>query len=102
MIAALTLAGCDGDKIKKAQALAAAQLKDPNSAQFRNVRTKNIFVCGEINGKNSFGAYNGFARFYATDSSASIDPQDNNEMVRGVDGSSPSAIFNQSWSAYCG
>ena len=41
------------------------QLKDPASAQYRNVRvsTKSAAVCGEVNAKNSLGGYTGFARF---------------------------------------
>lgn len=43
-------------------------LKDPGSAQFRGIQavTKQdgtIFVCGEVNGKNSFGGYTGFEPF---------------------------------------
>lgn len=47
-------------------------LKDPSSAQFRNVRAADVTlqdgkkerrVCGEINGKNSYGAYVGFEWF---------------------------------------
>jgi hypothetical protein len=47
-------------------------LKDPGSAQFRNIRaadvtlsdgTKERRVCGKLNGKNSFGAYVGFEWF---------------------------------------
>ena len=52
---------------------AADQLIDPSSAQFRRVELRKATgvgddivpqaVCGEINGKNSFGAYSGFRRF---------------------------------------
>lgn len=45
------------------------QFKDPGSAQFRNVfiSGKSLKVlCGEVNAKNSYGAYNGFNRFYST------------------------------------
>jgi len=45
-------------------------LKDADSAKFRNViedkappSVRN--VCGEINAKNSYGAYGGFRRFYS-------------------------------------
>lgn len=49
-----------------------AILKDPESAQFRNLYTKSIggklvgsvVVCGEVNAKNSYGGYIGFTRFY--------------------------------------
>lgn len=49
-----------------------ARFKDPSSAQFRNVVAygftkpyfKLSYLCGEVNGKNSYGAYNGFKRFF--------------------------------------
>jgi hypothetical protein len=47
------------DSIKK-------RLKDPESAQFRNVAVYYDIapaVCGEVNSKNSFGGYAGFQRF---------------------------------------
>jgi hypothetical protein len=44
-------------------------LKDPASAQFRNVRVvdhaKGKVVCGEVNAKNSYGGYVGFTLFVA-------------------------------------
>ena len=44
-----------------------ADLKDPNSAEFRNVFITSVgHICGEVNAKNSFGAYTGFKRFFAT------------------------------------
>lgn len=47
-------------------------LKDPRSAEFRNTYVRNIngasIFCGEVNSKNSFGAYKGFQRFVATGS----------------------------------
>ncbi|WP_440940009.1 hypothetical protein [Immundisolibacter sp.] len=48
-------------------------LRDPDSANFRNVETVTYttptggrvpYVCGEVNAKNSFGGYVGFRRFY--------------------------------------
>jgi hypothetical protein len=39
-------------------------LKDPSSAQYRNVMAVNdvqfYVFCGEVNAKNSFGAYTGY------------------------------------------
>jgi len=49
--------------------LVADSLKDPGSAQFRNVRFvkygPGAVICGEVNGKNSYGGYVGFKRFVA-------------------------------------
>lgn len=43
-----------------------AKLKDPDSAQFRNTRptADGLYLCGEVNAKNSMGGYTGFKRFY--------------------------------------
>lgn len=73
----LALAGCkpgEEKAISLAQSEVAANLKDPASAQFRNVKVAKMtdadddrviaVVCGEINGKNGFGAYAGFHPFY--------------------------------------
>lgn len=39
-------------------------LKDPDSAKFRDLRTsRDLWVCGEVNAKNSMGGYVGFQRF---------------------------------------
>lgn len=44
-----------------------ARLRDPDSAQFRNVKvTRDGVVCGEVNGKNAFGALAGFTPFVFT------------------------------------
>lgn len=45
------------------QELVKKNLKDPQSAQFRNQHE----LCGEVNSKNSFGGYNGFTRFIITE-----------------------------------
>ncbi|KAB8306096.1 hypothetical protein EH228_17540 [Erwinia endophytica] len=52
----------------------ASTLKDPDSVKFRGVRFiedigtkpsyKSGYVCGELNAKNSYGAYVGFQPFY--------------------------------------
>jgi hypothetical protein len=50
-------------------------------------------VCGEINGKNSFGAYGGFARFFVEGETgeAALDPKDGIEA----------AAFGYRWVANC-
>ena len=73
-----TLSGCQyipgtaAHEKQQAQTFIAANLNDPSSAQFRNldVHTANgdkgpfRVVCGQVNGKNGFGAYAGFRRFF--------------------------------------
>lgn len=62
--------GTPEQAIEKAQAAVANLLKDPGSAQFRNVRVKDYLdgkiICGEVNGKNSYGGYVGFSPFAAS------------------------------------
>lgn len=57
------------DAIERAKRVVADDLKDPGSAQFRNVRLVPYgaarVICGEVNGKNSYGGYVGFVRFAA-------------------------------------
>ena len=50
-------------RIEQAKQTLAADLKDPDSAKFRNVREHRNNVCGEYNAKNSYGGYVGFERF---------------------------------------
>lgn len=59
------------ERIKQAESkgkeVLLAKLKDPQSAQFRNVRpsTDGLYLCGEVNSKNSYGGYPGFRKFYS-------------------------------------
>jgi hypothetical protein len=58
--------------IREAETAVANQLKDPYSAKFRGsfivggypIHSAPPTVCGEVNAKNSFGAYIGYKRFY--------------------------------------
>lgn len=47
-----------------------AQLRDPESAQFRNVRVirkpGSTAVCGEVNARNGFGGYTGYQHFMSS------------------------------------
>jgi hypothetical protein len=70
LIVALFGAGCSQlpmGQVADAKKVAANALRDPSSAQFRNVKavTNDLgaAVCGEINGKNAFGGYAGFQDF---------------------------------------
>lgn len=47
--------------------------KDPFSVKYRNLKVSNRgLYCGEINGKNSYGAYSGFKKFYASEEVADV------------------------------
>lgn len=63
--------------VMAAQAKVAAELFDPSSAQFRNTRVDyGENVCGQVNGKNRFGAYVGFRWFKVSSSEVVIDHPD--------------------------
>ena len=59
-------------RAEEAKSAVRALLKDPGSAQFRNIYSRGMggkpipgaAVCGEVNAKNSYGGYIGFTRFY--------------------------------------
>ncbi len=62
---------------------AANVLKDPESAEYRNIRRvdRSSMICGEVNAKNAFGAYTGFKPFVVNGSGAKLnfsvdDPSD--------------------------
>ena len=51
--------------IEKSKKHVLNQLKDPDSAKFRNIYViDKSLVCGEVNAKNSYGGYNGFTFYY--------------------------------------
>jgi hypothetical protein len=67
------LSGCNPEISQAKQKVRDLQ-KDPDAAQFRNVKEcpTGFYVTGEVNGKNSYGAYAGFRTFYANSAGAHI------------------------------
>lgn len=69
--------------IQMARDAVRARLKDPDSADFRNVgyysggETDGAAVCGEVNSRNSFGGYTGFERFVAAGNAAFFESDTN-------------------------
>jgi hypothetical protein len=58
----------------------AAQMKDPDSAEFKGVKkTSPGYWCGWVNAKNSFGGYTGYAVFYFHNGNVSIVPPELSE-----------------------
>lgn len=50
------------------------QMRDPSSVQFRDEFVVADAVCGEVNGKNAYGAYVGFKHFIAHDGKVTLEP----------------------------
>lgn len=69
--------------------------KDPFSVQWRNLFVSQDgtlkILCGELNGKNSYGAYIGFRRFFATDS-----------VLQLIEDPKTPSIMNGMWPKVCG
>ncbi|WP_312165384.1 DUF4124 domain-containing protein [Massilia timonae] len=70
--------------ISAAKKIAADALMDPEATRFRDVyRSRSGAVCGNLNAKNSFGAYTGYAGFVVTPSrQVSILGQGNDQLSR--------------------
>ena len=91
IILGLAAAACERSREAQEQDFARAaedyvrtQLKDPASAQFRNVHiSEKGFACGEINAKNSYGGYNGFTAFFVNQETGEVFLYDQNQNWRG-------------------
>ncbi|MCV0415623.1 MAG: hypothetical protein K5831_12190 [Brevundimonas sp.] len=78
------------------------KLRDPSSAQFRNVRriehsNGSTMFCGEVNGRNAYGGMSGFQRFEAgvgTTGNATV-------MIDGGEELN-AAYFEGAWNQFCG
>ncbi len=72
------------EEIAAVKALIERQLKDPASAQYRDVRafdqTGTVMVCGDVNAKNSYGGYTGFEGFVFWNDKLTF-PGGNNDIV---------------------
>lgn len=69
--------------------------KDPLDIQFRGVFISGKVLpvlCGEVNGKNSYGAFVGFRRFYAT----------RNALLTAVEPVRDTIVFERMWPTMCG
>lgn len=94
--------------IKRAKQEATRSFLDPDSAKFRNLfvtKGKSILsLCGEVNGKNSYGGYVGYRRFiqhYDTSNNTYDNvttepdaPKDEMDKIR-------ADLFTMSWEQFC-
>lgn len=80
----------DNDRAERERVkdLVKSRLKDPFSAQFRNIKQN----CGEVNAKNEFGGYTGFSRFVVFEK---------NTRVSIEDGGKFQYVFEALWNKYC-
>lgn len=69
--------------VAKAKTTITQNLKDPDAAKFRNIGIYKsttgkggVSVCGEVNAKNSYGAYIGFRKFVVSDDLGAIDGEE--------------------------
>lgn len=92
--------------VREAKAIAAAELKDPDSAKFRNLFVSRydkyedgeLILCGEMNAKNAFGAYVGFKPFMTARNEATRQLMGLQWQLVSVGGKSAEAVALE----YCG
>ncbi|WP_146096089.1 hypothetical protein [Xanthomonas arboricola] len=70
------------ETIVAAERAVRGELKDPDAAQFRDVRANyteefGVVACGRVNAKNEFGGYTGFRRFVSGGKSVILEGRDN-------------------------
>lgn len=81
--------------VAHAKAAISATLKDPASAQFQSLFVSGSalpVLCGEINGKNSYGGFVGYRRFYSTGDTGLSNIENSNENY----------VFREMWPSMCG
>lgn len=69
------------ETIVAAQRAVRSSLKDPDSAEFKDVYANytekfDVVACGQVNSKNSYGGYTGFKRFVSSGKSVIIEGRD--------------------------
>lgn len=83
----------DGILKYQGEDLVKRQLRDPESADFRDVivvhKGSDVTVCGSVNAKNGFGGFSGYSDFLVIGPLALIEPNDG------------SASFVRMWNRYC-
>ena len=77
-IALIALAGCSSEPDLSP---VSDIMKDPDSTKFRNVIEYENSVCGEVNSKNSYGAYSGFQDFIMIGARVILAPLDTIEIT---------------------
>jgi hypothetical protein len=99
LAAAVTVANAAEDFtafVVQAKANLVESFKDPNAAQYRGLFVSKDgslpVLCGEVNGKNSYGAYVGFRKFFATDARA----------LKLIDDPKAPSVFAQMEPSMCG
>ncbi len=70
------------ETIVAAERAVRAELKDPDAAQFKDVRANyteefGVVACGRVNAKNELGGYTGFRRFVFGDGRVILEGRDN-------------------------
>lgn len=82
----------DSKAISYAMSEVRKQLKDPDSAEFKDITVNsNGIPCGYVNSRNAFGGFTGFKRFVGTGSMIAIEGESNTQNVD----------FDEIWRVVC-
>ena len=74
IFAVLSLGACTSSDVDKAKEAVKVNLKDPGSAQFKDVTVVTDIVCGKFNAKNSMGGFSDYEKFAYLDGALEINP----------------------------
>ena len=96
----LLVGGCGQADFSEAEKGVRSFLKDPDSAQFRELREVSGGVCGEYNAKNAMGGYVGYRPFkWARQNGTVVTVADDGKIVR-LDGEE--MLQSVTMEFYCG
>lgn len=110
--------GPEGWALDKTEAKLKSMMKDPASTTIRSSRTftnidpttgaKTIYICGVVDGKNSFGAYSGGTRFVSRSVSTTdtfdtyeVDLENSEDVSLARAANMESAFERVYWAPYC-
>ncbi|MBD8654151.1 hypothetical protein IFT68_00740 [Oxalobacteraceae sp. CFBP 13730] len=112
------LIGPEGWALDNTEAKLKSMMKDPASTAIRSAQTfstvdsttgaKTIYICGVVDGKNSFGAYSGGTRFVSRSVSTidtfdtyEVDLENPEDVSLARAANMPSAFEKVYWAPYC-
>lgn len=94
------------DMVAKLKAGLTREFKDPGSAQYRNLilsgKSGVYSLCGEVNGKNSYGAYVGFRRFFISGTASPGGPFEAIPSMKHIEAPrNDYGMMEQVWPKFC-
>lgn len=96
------LSACDSldPQVREALDHVRSQQKDPDATKFQNVQKCNngFYITGDVLGKNSYGAYTGWKKFYASSVSFVVEGENDYETMQEEE--KECAMSSREWDSY--